>query len=250
MLNQITPIILTFDEEPNLHRTLGALTWANEVIVVDSYSSDKSLEICTQYPNVRVVQHAFSSHAQQSNFALAQVSKTSWVLSMDADYIVTPELKEELTRLQTQENVNGYQISFRYAMRGKILNGSLYPPRTCLYRKDAAYYEQDGHTQRVRVKGEIGTVNAKLLHDDRKPYSRWFSSQKKYASQEAEKMSKTPWHELSWADRIRFVGLAPLIILPYTLFVKGLIRNGFAGLEYSFQRFIAELYLIRARLIK
>lgn len=250
MLNQITPIILTFNEEPNLHRTLSAVAWATEVIVVDSFSTDKTLEICAQYPNVRVVQHAFSSHAEQSNFALAQVSKTPWVLSMDADYIVTLELKEELAQLQLIDNTDGYRINFKYVMRGKILRGSLYPPRVCLYRQSSAHYVQDGHTQRVVIEGQVGQLNSVLLHDDQKPYSRWLNSQKNYAAKEATKMSETPWAELSMPDRVRFFGLSPLIILPYTLLVKGLILNGAVGLEYAFQRFIAELFLLRARLIK
>ena len=250
MLDQITPIILTFNEAPNLHRTLNAIDWAVEVIVVDSFSTDKTLEICAQYPNVRVVQHAFSSHSEQSNFALAQVSKTPWVLSMDADYIVTPELKKELAQLHTNNSTNGYRINFKYVMRGKILRGSLYPPRVCLYRQSSAHYEQDGHTQRVVIDGEIGELKSVLLHDDQKPYSRWFNSQKNYAAQEAHKMSATPWAELSMPDRVRYLGLAPLIILPYTLLAKGLIINGFAGLEYAFQRLAAELFLLRARLFK
>ena len=63
-------------------------------------------------------------------------------------------------------------------------------------------------------------------------------------------MSTTPWASKSFADRVRFLGFGPLVVIPYTLFAKGLILNGFAGLEYTFQRFVAELFLLRARFIK
>lgn len=249
MLDQITPVILTYNEQENLHRTLSALDWAINVIVVDSFSTDDTLDICAQYSNVTVTQHEFSSHSEQSNFALSLVDKTPWVLSLDADYIVTPALKAELSEL-TPNEIAGYQINFHYVIRGKILNGSLYPPRTCLYRKANAHYIQDGHTQRVSIDGNTGTLNQILLHDDRKPYSRWFSSQKNYATLEATKMKGVKWNALSWPDRVRYIGLGPLLVLPYTLFVKGLILNGLAGLEYTFQRFIAELFLIQARFLK
>ena len=250
MLDKITPIILTFNEQANLHRTLAALEWATEVIVIDSFSTDATLDICAQYDNVKVIQHVFSSHSEQSNFALTQVLNTPWVLSMDADYIVTKALKDELSTLDETNNVNAYQISFHYLIRGKRLKGSLYPARTCLYQKESAHYIQDGHTQRVIIEGNIGKLNSVLLHDDRKPYSRWFNSQRNYAKKEAEKMASTPWQELTLADRVRYFGLAPFIVLPYTLLVKGLIVNGVSGIEYALQRCIAEIFLLRARFFK
>ena len=250
MLDQITPTILTFNEESNIERTLNALEWANEVVVIDSFSTDKTLEICAQFKNVKVIQHPFSTNSAQSNFALSQVTKTPWVLAMDADYIVTEELKNELANLKPVDQINGYLINFKYVVQGKTLRGSLYPPRLSLYKKSQTQYIQDGHTQRAKVQGNIGQLSCVLLHDDRKPYSRWFGSQKRYASEEAIKMSNTPWASKSFADRVRFLGLGPLVVIPYTLFAKGLILNGFAGLEYTFQRFVAELFLLRARFIK
>ena len=250
MLDLITPAILTYNEESNLHRTLQALSWAKQIIVIDSFSTDKTLEICSQYSNVRVIQNPFISNSEQSNFALSQVKNTPWVLSMDADYIVTPELKNDLANLNPDAPFNAYQINFKYAIRGKVLHGSLYPPRICLYQKAKAHYIQDGHTQRVKIEGKTGKLNAVLLHDDRKPYSRWLTSQRKYATDEANKMKHTAWADLSTPDKIRFWGLGPLVVIPYTLLAKGLIRNGLAGFEYTLQRFIAELYLLRARILK
>ena len=250
MLDLITPAILTYNEEPNLHRTLKAVSWAKQIIVIDSYSTDKTLEICSQHSNVQVIQNPFTSFSEQNNFALSQVTSTPWVLSMDADYIVTPELQDELANLNPDAHFDAYQISFKYAIRGKVLNGSLYPPRICLYQKAKAHYIQDGHAQRVKIEGKTGQLNSVLLHDDRKPYSRWLKSQRKYASEEATKMTRTAWADLSTPDKVRFWGLGPLVIIPYTLLTKGLIKNGLAGFEYTLQRFIAELYLLRARILK
>ncbi|MFT5571295.1 MAG: glycosyltransferase involved in cell wall biosynthesis [Cryomorphaceae bacterium] len=247
MLDQITPVILTFNEQANIERTLKALSWAADVLVVDSYSTDKTLKLCAQFSNVRVVQNTFESAAKQCNFALEQNIRSDWVLSMDADYVVTDALREELNTLTPSSITNGYNIRFTYLVRGRRLFGSLYPPRTCLYRKQFAHYIQDGHTQRVRVKGDLGDLRAKINHDDRKPYARWLSSQKRYAKLEARKLAQSSWSQLSWPNKIRASGLAPVIIVPYTLLGKKLILSGPAGLEYTWRRLVAEVCLQKAR---
>lgn len=248
MLDQITPIVLTFNEEPNIARTLTALSWANEIIILDSGSTDETLVICRKFNNTRIIHRDFDNFANQCNFALQQDISTEWVLSIDADYVLTTELIFELQKLKPQPETNGYQIAFEYLISGQILRGSLYPPRTSLYKKEQARYQQDGHAHRVEVKGSISKLRNKLQHDDRKPFKRWLKSQWGYAEQEARKLKKTDWVNLSIPDKLRKAALAPLIIIPYTLLFKGLIFNALPGLIYSAQRLIAEIYLQVARL--
>jgi hypothetical protein len=166
---------------------------------------------------------------------------------MDADYVVTPNLQTELSQLSPNEDVKGFEISFEYLINGTPLKGSLYPPRTALYRRVNTHYQRDGHTQRAIVDGLVLSLQQKMQHDDRKPYARWLASQRKYAAQEAEKLAATPFTSLSWPDRMRYLGIAPLLVVPYTLFFKGLVGSGSAGLEYTWQRVIAEAYLQSAR---
>ena len=84
MLDDITPLILTRDEAPNIARTLGQLRWARDVVVVDSVSEDDTAAIARSFPNVRVVQRPFDSHAAQWQFGVEQV-RTPWVLTLDAE---------------------------------------------------------------------------------------------------------------------------------------------------------------------
>src|ERR1700719_2256506 len=77
LLDHIVPIILTYNEGPNIGRCLERLTWAREVLVVDSYSNDNTVAICVSYPNVRVVQRRFDSHTEQWNFALAEAPRAA-----------------------------------------------------------------------------------------------------------------------------------------------------------------------------
>ena len=181
MLDQITPLILTYNEAPNIGRALAGVSWAKQIVVVDSFSDDETVHIADSVPNVRVVQRLFDSHRNQWEFGLKETGiETSWVLALDADYIVTDELSAELARLQPEASTAGYRARFIYCINGRKLRSGIYPPVTVLYRRDAASYIQDGHTQRVSVRGAVEELKSPMLHDDRKPFKRWFNSQAQY----------------------------------------------------------------------
>jgi glycosyltransferase involved in cell wall biosynthesis len=241
-LESITPLILTFNEEVNIDRCLRSLHWAKNIIVVDSGSTDGTTDIVSNYENVYCVHRRFDHFADQCNFGLSHV-KTEWVLSLDADYICNAGLFEELRSL-VESSAAGYWSNFRYGIYGKALRGSLYPPRIVLYRRDSATYRRDGHAHRVVVDGPLGKLTSFILHDDRKPLSRWVNSQLKYAELEAEKLESTPRNQLGWKDRLRtrYV-IAPFLTVLYCLFYKGLILDGWAGVFYTCQRVFAELTL-------
>lgn len=254
MLEHITPVIITYNEIANIKRTLAALSWAKKIIVIDSFSDDGTVELCQQYNNVEVTQRTFDNFAGQCNYALEHLVSSEWVLSLDADYVVTEALKDEISRLNhsTQDTIHdsvaAYTVSFIYAINGQHLRGSSYPPRTVLYRHDAAQYVQDGHAHRVRIQGKVSTLTNKIIHDDRKPYSRWLKSQYKYARQEQQKFSQTTFSNRPWTDKVRSIpGLAPLAVIPYLLLVKGLLFSGKPGWIYLKQRIHAE-YLLQKTL--
>jgi len=238
---EVTPVILTRDEEPNIGRTLGQLGWAREVVIVDSLSTDATVSIARTFPNVRVVERAFDDLASQWSFAIAQAT-TDWVLTLDADYFVPASFVDELRTLNP--TVNGYSTSFDYAVDGHKLRGSLYPPRLTLFRRDAATFTMDGHTQRVHVAGEIGTLREHLVHDDRKSLRRFLQRQRVYMRDEAQKIRRG--ENLNFASRVRKLRVvAPFAVVAHALFVRGLILDGAAGIRYAFERFVAELILSR-----
>ncbi len=243
MLSNITPLILTYNEAPNLRRTLAQLAWAREILVVDSFSTDETLEILKSFPQVRVVQRKFDNHSAQWNFGVAQCT-TDWVLALDADYVLTPELVAELQSFQPTPAVNAYSARFSYCIAGRRLRGTLYPPHPVLFRKNSARYEQDGHTQQLRVTGPTAWLQGSILHDDRKPLSQWLWAQDRYAALEVEKLLAKPIAELRFQDRLRRrIVIAPGLVFFYTLFFKGLILDGWPGWFYVLQRTYAELLL-------
>lgn len=245
-LDRITPLILTFNEEANIARTLGGLAWASRIVVVDSYSTDRTLDILAADPRVDLIQRPFDGFASQCNAGLEHV-ETEWVLSIDADYVCPPELAAEIRGLPDDPDEDGFQARFRYCIDGRPLRGSLYPPRTVLYRRARAHYVADGHAHRVQVQGPLGRLKTRIHHDDRKPLSVWFDAQQKYTSQEAAKLLCTPRHELGLKDRLRLTGWAgPLLTPLYCLILKGGILDGRAGLVYALQRTYAEIALALA----
>jgi glycosyltransferase involved in cell wall biosynthesis len=240
VFEQITPLLLTYNEAPNIARTVAKLSWARRIVVIDSGSTDATLELLRNYPQVEVIGHPFTDFATQCNFGLAQV-RTPWVLSLDADYELSDGLVDEIGALADSENVAGYRAQFVYRIYGRPLRGSLYPPRTVLYHKDKAHYRNEGHGHRVSVAGDIRPLRQVIYHDDRKPLARWFAIQQHYAAEEARYLAETPAGKLSRGDRIRRTAwLAPLGIAFYTLFVKGCILDGWPGWFYALQRLVAE----------
>ena len=159
MLENITPLILTYNEASNIGRCVGKLYWAKDIVVVDSGSTDDTLNILSKYPNIRVFKRSFTTHSDQWNYALKQTNVNSdWVLALDADYILTDECIAEILKLNPAQDISGYTVGFKYCINGKVLRGGIYPDVTVLYRLDKAIYIQDGHTQRINIDGNIGKL--------------------------------------------------------------------------------------------
>jgi len=242
-LESITPLILTHNEAQNIGRVLRKLAWASEILVVDSGSTDDTLHILSADPRITVLTRAFDSFAGQCNFGLTHIH-TEWVLSLDADYVCSDALIDEICQLSDNPSENGFRVAFRYCVDGAPLRGSLYPPRTVLYRRNRARYEDDGHAHHVAIDGEVANLAAAIYHDDRKPLSAWLVAQDRYVAREVEKLLALPEKELGRADRLRLsLWIAPLAIPFYCLFAKGLILDGRNGLVYSLQRTYAEVLL-------
>jgi glycosyltransferase involved in cell wall biosynthesis len=241
MIEQITPLIITFDEAANIRRVLEKLVWASRIIVIDSGSTDGTLEILKAFPQVEVISRPFDDFAKQCNFGLTQIT-TVWALSLDADYELSDELVSELKALNPSDDQAGYRAKFVYRIHGRPLRGSLYPARVVLYRKEKARYHSEGHGHRVTVDGDIRGLNGVIFHDDRKSLQRWTASQLKYARIEADYLLESGNDDFSTIDKLRALGWpAPFLILIYTLFVKGCLFDGWPGWHYTLQRLIFEV---------
>jgi glycosyltransferase involved in cell wall biosynthesis len=283
MKEDLTALILTFNERDNVGRTLEAISGVPLVVVIDGGSTDGTPELArAAHPGVEICSRDFDTHTQQWNFGLDQV-KTDWVLTLDADYELSPELQKEIADLDPPPDVVGYSAEFVYRIFGHSLRSSSYPPRIVLFRVKQARYVDDGHTQTlwfysasrelrppakfekgkqaaspteagIRIgkqaispteeTGRIEKLSGKIYHDDRKPLSHWIRAQDRYAILEARHLLSKPLHGLNFQDRLRRgIFFAAPAMFVYLLFARGLILDGWPGWFYVAQRTIAELLL-------
>src|ERR1051326_3585607 len=248
-LDDITVLLLTYNEAANIKRTLDRLRWAKRIIVVDSFSSDETCEIAREYENVELVQRHFDNHADQWSYGLERVH-SEWVLSLDADYQITDSFVREIRTIIPLQMVHAYFARFKYCVHGQPLRATLYPPRAVLFRRSRCRFEQEGHTQVLRIDGQHGWLQSPVYHDDRKSLSHWLRAQDRYVGLEARHLLTASSSGLNFADRLRLWILpAPFLVFFYTLLVKGLILDGWPGWYYAFQRPLAEI-LLSLRLIE
>jgi glycosyltransferase involved in cell wall biosynthesis len=244
-LQNIDVLIITRNEEANLARTLEVLRRFPRVIVLDSGSTDGTLQIAANHANVRVCSHDFDSHAAQWTHGLQACGLTApWVLALDADYVLDAALVDEIAALAPPTDVGGFRASFRYCINGRALSGSLYPPVVILFRREGASFAQDGHAHRLIPVGRVQPLHHLVSHDDRKPFSAWLAAQDRYARLECELLRNARWADVKWADRIRkLVVVAPWFVPLYCLTLRRGLLDGRAGLLYAVQRGIAEAIL-------
>jgi glycosyltransferase involved in cell wall biosynthesis len=166
----LSALVITLNEEHNLARCLNSLAWAEEVLVVDSGSTDRTCEIAKQC-GARVVNNPWRGYGQQKNFGLSQV-KNSWVLSVDADEEVSPALKEEILQfLQSDGKVGdtqywGADLPRKTWYLGRwIVHGGWYPNRLVRlsHKKYSQWTEPEVHEQ-LQVNGLIYPLQQDLLH--------------------------------------------------------------------------------------
>ncbi|MCX7140561.1 MAG: glycosyltransferase family 2 protein [Proteobacteria bacterium] len=183
-------MIFTLDEELHLPKCLESLAWCNDVIVVDSFSHDRTEEICRD-SGVRFFQHAFSGFGDQRNWALESTApKYEWVLILDTDERVPGDLAAELALAVSNapESVGAFRLKRRFHMWGRWLRySSLYPSWVVrLVRKGRIRYVNRGHAETQDVIGEVRDLNNDLIDENLKGIDEWFERQNRYSSKDAE----------------------------------------------------------------
>lgn len=242
MLDAITPVLLTFNEAPNIARTLARLDWAKDIVVVDSGSTDTTLSILQSHPRVRVYHRAFDNHPAQWRYAMQETGiGTSWVLRLDADYRLTDEFIGELASLRPDSSFAAYQVDFDYAIFSHKILSSLYPPKPFLMRQGRYSISDLGHTEGWIVHGPVARLKCRIVHDDWKPMQDWAIAQIRYMQREEVKLRA---RRAGLRDWLRLhPPLMPAVVFFYCLFGKGLLFSGRAGIMYTLQRVTAESIL-------
>ncbi len=163
----LTALIITYNEENNISALIEDLKFADEIIIVDSYSTDNTVKIAQSYPNTKIVQHTFENYAAQRNFAIG-LATNPWILFLDADERLTPALKEEIIQtLLRKKHYDAYYFYRTSMFKNSKINFSGRQTEKIfrLFRKDKSYYDsQKTVHEKLIVSGSIGTLKHKLIH--------------------------------------------------------------------------------------
>ncbi|HEC68751.1 MAG TPA: glycosyltransferase family 2 protein [Candidatus Omnitrophica bacterium] len=194
----VSVVILTKNEEENIANCINSvLGWADEIIVVDDESTDRTRDIAKDL-GAKVFVRRMDIEGRQRNWAYQQ-AKNDWVLSLDADERVSKELKREIEKIVVKKNCEftNFTVNLRnYIGNYWIRGGGWYPaPKVRLFLKDKCRYEEAEVHPRIISKGKCGRINADLLHYSYKGWEDFLNSLNKQTSLEALK-----WYKLSLKD--------------------------------------------------
>jgi len=262
-LGKLAVIILTYNEEPNLAQALESVAgWANETFVLDSYSTDRTLEIARQY-GCHIAQNKFENYAKQRNYALDHMPiQSEWLLFLDADEWVPDSLKLEIsTLIATSPIENGYFLSWRLIWMGRWIKRGYYPTWILrLVRHGKVRCEDRSVNEHLIVEGETSRLRNDFIHEDRKGVTEWIDKHNDRSTREAQELLNTRsapnYQEIdaslfgTQAQRKRWLryklwnNLPPLIRPFFYFFYRYILTGGFLdGREAFIYHFLQALWL-------
>lgn len=183
---KLTVIIPCYNEEHNIEKCLKSVAWADEILVVDSFSTDRTLEIAQKYTN-RILQHEYRNSAAQKNWAIPKATH-GWVLLVDCDETVSKPLCDEIRQLLRHDPPeDGYWIFRNNYLLGKRVKHSGWGRDSVLrlFRKDLARYDEKRVHAEVNLK-RTGTLKERLEHNSITSISAWVNKINRYSSWKAE----------------------------------------------------------------
>lgn len=203
----VSVLVLTLNEEINLPRCLDSLRWCDDVVVLDSGSTDRTIEIARDF-GARIVERPFDNWASHQNWALQSIAfRHPWVYYSDADEVVTPELREELIAIaesETRPHV-AYRIRYKNYFLGKwIRHCGIYPTWVLrFYLPEKVRYERLVNPT-AKVDGSVGLLDAHFLHYSfNKGLPAWFDKHNKYSTAEAiETVKELSEGVVDWAGLV------------------------------------------------
>ena len=235
--------IICFNEEVNIRRCLESVSWANEIIVVDSMSNDRTLDIAVEYTD-RVYKREWTGYVDQKNFALSK-AKEHWVLSLDADEKVSDSLRREITaEIQKEEVKAGYRIPRRSFYQGRWINHSGFYPDTQLrlFKRDRGKWVGGRVHERVEINGGVGHLKNDLLHY---PYKGSLAGQVRTVNNFSDLLAEDLF-EKGKRYHLSLLLLRPLFKFVEVYFVKRGFLDGLAGFIIA----VTSAYAMFARYVK
>jgi glycosyltransferase involved in cell wall biosynthesis len=187
-------VILTYNEEANIAQALlSVVGWADEIHILDSLSTDRTVEIARQYGS-HISENKFVDYAKQRNHALEELPiRSEWVLFLDADEWLPDALKQEISSLiASNPRENGFYINRRLIWMGRWIRRGYYPSWILrLFRYGKGRCEDRSVNEHMIVEGATGRLRHDFMHEDRKSVTDWIAKHNAYATREAHELRNT-----------------------------------------------------------
>jgi glycosyltransferase involved in cell wall biosynthesis len=246
-MQKITAIIPTFNEEVNIKEAIESVLWCDEVIVVDSFSTDKTAEIVKSFPQVRLLQHEYEHSAAQKNWTIPQATH-SWIFLLDADERPTAELIAEIKDvIKKGSTFSAFWIYRRNHFMGKRINFSGWQSDKVirLFKRDECRYQNKHVHAEIESQGGVGLLKHKLIHYTYKDVASYLKKADRY----------TTWGALDRFHKFqksgRRIGLPYLFFRPLGRFVRHYIwRLGFLDGTHGFVVSALAAYNVFIRAVK
>ena len=242
---KLSVAIITCNEEANIRRTLMSVAWADEIIVIDSGSTDRTVAICREYTD-KVIHQDWLGFARQKNLAIDRTTG-DWVLSLDADEPIEPALADEIRGIIGSQNaLNGYRIPRKTFFLGKqVRYGGWYPDYNLrLFRKGTGRFEERAVHEAIKVQGAVGNTRHAIRHYAYPDLASYMSSINKYSSLAVTVMAE------KGISRFR-TGWANILLRPVGTFViKYLFRLGFLDGKHGLILNLFHSYYVFAKYAK
>lgn len=252
-MSGVAVIILTFNEEANIAQALKSVAgWASEVFVLDSFSTDRTVEIARSF-GAQVAQNKFENFGKQRNHALDNLAIASeWVLFLDADEWVTPELKAAISAIVASAPAeNGFYINRRLIWMGRWIRRGYYPSWILrFFRRAKGRCEDRAVNEHLIVEGSTGRLRGDLMHEDRKGVGDWIAKHNGYATREAleifDKGRDPDYQEIAASPfggqgerrrwlRVKVWNRLPPLVRPFFyFFYRYVLRGGFLDGRMAF----------------
>jgi glycosyltransferase involved in cell wall biosynthesis len=233
----VSVAIVTLNEEENLPRTLTSVRWADEIVVVDSGSTDRTVEIAHTL-GARVIERAWPGFAAQKNFAISQCTGT-WILSLDADEELTPELQTQIrTMLASDPPIDAYYLRRRNLFLGRwIKHGGFYPDsKLRLFRRSAAnfaltpQFEERPVHETIAFDGAAGTLDYDLVHNAYPALSTYIEHMDRYSGLGADLLVAKGRTSRSLLSFLSNIFVVPQIMFLWNYFFRLGFLDGREGL--------------------
>ena len=239
---KITAIIPTLNEEIHIEDAIKSVSFADEIIVIDSFSNDDTIALAKKQ-DVTIIQRVFDDYSTQKNFAIAK-AKHEWIYILDADERVTPALREEiLDCLKDPSDFVGFHIHRTFYFAGKKINysGFQHDKVIRLFRKDKCKYNGKIVHERIEAEGKVGFLKNKIEHYTYRSYDHFITKLNRYAALKAH---------ILYNKNKRATFFHILIKPPFKFFIHYFIRLGFLDGFPGFIISVVLSYGVLARYIK